>query len=47
MYGSGFGCDDLSQVVEVNGRAMIAMITNLDEDDKVMRSKVVGCVIEF
>ena len=30
MYGGGFGCDDLSQVVDINGRATIVMIADLD-----------------
>ena len=30
MYRGGFGHDDLGQVVEVSGQAMITMIANLD-----------------
>ena len=36
MYGGGFGRDDLGRVVDVNGRATIAMITDL-------RVKLRGC----
>ena len=31
MYGGGFGRDDLGRVVEVNGRATIAMTADLDD----------------
>ena len=30
MYGGGFGCNDLSQVVKLNGRTTIVMIANLE-----------------
>jgi len=31
MYGGGFGRNDLSQVINVNGQVTIAMITDLDD----------------